>query len=136
MSLYKTCIAGIQRNGLCANSTGRVQRTGTSSETRNLEMMQIFYAEAERLSEVLDRILLDERPFFAGEYSIANIMLYPWLVHGVRMNFPAMVSRPRLPAWINRIGTREQVQSGMAAFSTRSAPTDETGSGQNLFAQL
>jgi len=58
-------------------------------------MMQIFYSEAERLSSVVDRILSDDRPFYAGAFSIADIMLYPWLVHGIRMNFPAMMSTPK-----------------------------------------
>ncbi len=87
------------------------------SDSRNLEMMQIFYSEAERLSSVVDRILSDDRPFYAGAFSIADIMLYPWLVHGIRMNFPAMMSRPRLPAWIDRIGERSKVQLGMAEFT-------------------
>lgn len=87
------------------------------NEERNLGMMQTFYAEAERLSAVVDRILEDDREYFTGAFSIADIMLYPWLVHGVRMNFPAMMSRPRIPAWINRIGERDKVQQGMAVFA-------------------
>ena len=87
------------------------------NEERNLGMMQTFYAEAERLSVVVDRILEDEREYFTGAFSIADIMLYPWLVHGVRMNFPAMMSRPRIPAWINRIGERTAVQKGMEVFA-------------------
>ena len=46
---------------------------------RNQEMVEIFSGEVGRLVGVLDRILADGRPYLAGEYSIGDIMHYPWL---------------------------------------------------------
>lgn len=78
------------------------------------KMLDLFYAEAVRLTEVLDRMLDDGRPFIAGDYSIADIMHYPWLQAGIDMKFPALMEKPRLPAWLGRISDRPAVQAGMS----------------------
>jgi len=79
-------------------------------------MMEIFYAEAVRLTEVMDRMLADGRPFLAGDYSIGDIMHYPWLKAGMDIGFPAMLNKPRITEWLGRIGERPAVQKGMRAF--------------------
>jgi len=77
-------------------------------------MIQIFGAEVERLLGVLDRILEDGRPFLAGEYSIGDIMHYGWLSPVRSLRAPALMNRPRLLAWVDRIGERPAVQRGLA----------------------
>ena len=80
-------------------------------------MTELFYAEAVRLTEVVDRWLADGRTFLAGDYSIADIMHYPWLKAGLDMQFPALLEKPRIPAWLNRIGERPAVKQGMQVFA-------------------
>jgi GST-like protein len=80
---------------------------------RNVEMVQTFSEEVKRLLGVIDRILADGRPYLAGDYSIGDIMHYPWLVFLVNMKAPMMMELPRVVAWIERIGARPAVQRGM-----------------------
>ena len=84
------------------------------AEERNQEMVEIFGAEIDRLMGVLGRILDDGRPFLAGEYSIGDIMHYGWLAPVLGLKAPALMSRPRVLAWVERIAERPAVQRGMA----------------------
>lgn len=81
------------------------------------EMLQLFFAEAVRLTQSVERMLSDDRPFIAGPYSIADIMHYPWLSAALDHNFPAMMEKPSILSWLARIGDREAVRMGMAAFT-------------------
>ena len=80
---------------------------------RNREMVQIFSDEVKRLIGVLDRILADGRLYLAGEYSIADIMHYPWLQPLQALRAPMLTDEPRVMAWLERIGARPAVQRGM-----------------------
>ena len=80
---------------------------------RNTEMIEIFGGEVDRLLGVIDRVLEDGRDYLAGEYSIGDIMHYPWLEIPLRMKLPPVTSRPRVVAWLERIGARPAVQKGM-----------------------
>jgi GST-like protein len=80
---------------------------------RNKEMVQIFSDEVKRLIGVLDRILADGRPYLAGEYSIGDIMHYPWLQPLQGLRAPMLMEQPRVVAWLERIGSRPAVQRGM-----------------------
>lgn len=86
-------------------------------DEQNPKMIELFYAEAIRLSEVLGRMLTGDRPYLAGEYSIADIMHYPWLKPALDMQFPALVEKFQVVNWLNRIAERPAVQRGMASFS-------------------
>jgi GST-like protein len=73
-----------------------------------------YRAEAERLLAVLEGILA-ERPWIAGEYSIADIALAPWVqaldFYGAR----ELVGWDRLshvPRWLERFQERPAVQRG------------------------
>lgn len=81
---------------------------------RNQEMVQIFFGEIARLLGVLDRILADDRPFLAGDYSIGDVMHYPWLHPMLNLKAPPLMALPRVVAWLERIGERPAVQKGMA----------------------
>jgi glutathione S-transferase len=85
-------------------------------DKKNPQMLALYFAEAVRLASVLDRMLADGRHYLAGEYSIADIMHYPWLKPGIDMGFAALVEKPNIVAWLRRIGEREAVQTGMSAF--------------------
>jgi GST-like protein len=80
---------------------------------RNPEIVQIFGDEVKRLIGVLDRILDDGRPYLAGEYSIGDIMHYPWLHPLQALRAPILMDQPRVVAWLERIGARPAVQRGM-----------------------
>ena len=70
-----------------------------------------YEKEAGRLYEVLER-QLGKSEFLAGEYSIADIATYPWIMRyfnfGVRLD-----DYPALKRWTERIGERPAVQRGM-----------------------
>jgi GST-like protein len=66
---------------------------------------------------VLDSRLTDNAYLAGADYSIADIMNYPWLV-GVR-NFlkdpmaPLFADKPALARWMDEVGARPAVQSGL-----------------------
>jgi len=80
---------------------------------RNREMVEIFGDEVSRLLGVLERILADGRPYLAGDYSIGDIMHYPWLQPLVAMKAPPLVERAPVLAWMERIAARPAVERGM-----------------------
>ena len=71
-----------------------------------------FRKEALRLYGVLDKEL-GQRPYLAGEYSIADIATYPWVwrhkVHQVKLE-----EFPNVKRWFDAIAARPAVQRGMA----------------------
>ncbi len=81
---------------------------------RNQEMIAIFAGEAKRLLEVLERILSDDRPYLAGEYSIGDIMHYPWLRPAYDLKAPMLLEQKRVVTWLERIAERPAVERGMA----------------------
>jgi len=81
---------------------------------RNAEMVEIFLAEVSRLVGVLERILADGRPWLAGDYSIGDVMHYPWMQPLLALAAPPLMQRPSVVAWLERIAERPAVQRGMA----------------------
>ena len=70
-----------------------------------------YEKEAARIYGVLEGRLKDA-PYLAGEYSIADIATYPWVLR--HFNFGvALDDYPALKAWADRIGARPAVQRGM-----------------------
>jgi len=70
-----------------------------------------YEKEAARLFAVLEK-QLQKRPFLAGEYSIADIATYPWIMR--YFNFGVSLDHyPAVKAWADRIGERPAVQRGM-----------------------
>ncbi len=72
-----------------------------------------YYAEALRLYGVLDR-QLEKQPFAAGEnYSIADILIFPW---AARHNWQEidLGDFPALEAWYRKLEARPAVVRGMA----------------------
>ena len=70
-----------------------------------------YEKEAARIYGILDRELA-KRDYLAGEYSIADIATYPWILR--YFNFGVTLDEhPALKRWTDRIGARPAVQRGM-----------------------
>lgn len=69
-----------------------------------------YTKEVARLYGVLDRRLAD-REFVAGEYSIADMAIWPWIVPH-RMQGVELSRSPKVAEWFERVGGREAVQRG------------------------
>lgn len=82
--------------------------------------------EVNRLLGVLDRRLAD-RTFVAGDYSIADMALYPWVAYAGHLG-QDLGAFAHVAAWLERIGCRPAVQRGMAvgAELPRSSPPPES----------
>ena len=106
--------AFFQTGGLGPNLGRLAAQVRRPAEERNAEMIEIFSGEIWRLVEVIDRILSDGRPYLAGEYSIGDIMHYPWFAPVLGLKAPQLMAHPRAVAWLERIGERPAVQRGMA----------------------
>ena len=71
-----------------------------------------YEKEAARIYAVLERELA-KREYLAGEYSIADIATYPWILR--YFNFGVQLDDyPALKRWADRVGARPAVQRGMA----------------------
>jgi GSH-dependent disulfide-bond oxidoreductase len=68
--------------------------------------------ETRRLYGVLDRRLAG-RDFVAGEYSIADMAIWPWIVPYANQGID-LTDFPALKAWYDRVGERSAVKAGMA----------------------
>jgi GSH-dependent disulfide-bond oxidoreductase len=66
--------------------------------------------ETHRLYGVLDR-RLEDREFVAGEYSIADMAIWPWIVPWERQG-QDLAEFPNLKRWFDQVGERPAVQKG------------------------
>jgi len=67
--------------------------------------------ETHRLYGVLDRRLAD-REFVAGDYSIADMAIWPWILPEAQGQ--SLAAFPNLAAWLERVGDRPAVKAGRA----------------------
>ncbi|MBM4334489.1 MAG: glutathione S-transferase family protein [Deltaproteobacteria bacterium] len=109
-------LAFFQTGGVGPN-LGRLGAALRKEGEKNAEMIQIFSAEMARLYGVLDRILADGREYLAGDYSIGDIMHYPWLSFPLALKMPELMKLPSVVAWLERIAARPAVARGMAVPS-------------------
>jgi GSH-dependent disulfide-bond oxidoreductase len=71
-----------------------------------------YTQESKRLLQVLER-QLQTRMFVAREYSIADILLFPW-VDSLAKNAPQVLEdAPRVRRWLDMLWARPAVQRGM-----------------------
>jgi GST-like protein len=84
-----------------------------------------YTKEAGRLYGVVDRRLAD-RPFIAGDYSIADMAIFPWLRSWERQGVN-IADYPNLKRWFDGIAARPAVERGVKVLSdlSRSGPMDE-----------
>ena len=90
--------------------------------------------EVSRLYRVLDRRLAD-RPYVAGDYSIADMAIWPWasLWEGQEQDIDKF---PKLAEWLKRVGDRPAVQKGRAlAEERRSNISNQRAAQKILFNQ-
>jgi len=106
-------LAFFQTGGVGPN-LGRLGAALRKEGEKNAEMIQIFSTEMARLYGVLDRILEDGREYLAGDYSIGDIMHYPWLAFPLQLKMPDLIKLPRVVAWLERIAARPAVKKGMS----------------------
>ncbi|QVW21891.1 glutathione S-transferase N-terminal domain-containing protein [Pseudomonas hormoni] len=66
-----------------------------------------FSKETERLYRVLEK-QLSERPYVAGEYSIADMAIYPWVVIHGKQGI-TLSDYPHIVAWMKKVGKRPAV---------------------------
>ncbi len=71
--------------------------------------------EARRLLDVMDR-RLGQSAYLAGDYSIADIATYPWVV-GARREPEQLESRPNFKRWLDAISERPAVKRGLAVMA-------------------
>ncbi len=95
---------------------------GQAGHFRNAAPEKIPYAierytnESHRLFNVLDKRLA-ESPYMAGDYSIADIATYPWIVAALKAQPEQLDTRPNLKRWIDAIAARPAVVKGMAVMA-------------------
>jgi GST-like protein len=95
---------------------------GQAGHFRNAAPEKIPYAierytnESRRLFNVLDQRLA-ESPYVAGDYSIADIATYPWVVAALKAQPEQLDTRPNLKRWIDAIAARPAVRKGMAVMA-------------------
>lgn len=66
-----------------------------------------FSKETERLYGVLEQ-QLSERPYVAGEYSIADMAIYPWVLQHDKQGM-SLDAYPNVAAWLEKISKRPAV---------------------------
>ena len=80
-----------------------------------------FSEEGARLIGVMEKRLI-EADYLAGEYSIADIACYPWMITATTMLkeplAEALAQSPAVEAWLERIGARPAVQRGMKVLQS------------------
>lgn len=104
---------------------------GQNHHFRNYAPERIEYAvnrytnETKRLYGVMDR-RLQGREYFADEYSIADIAIYPWLRAPERQGVD-LGEYPEVKRWLDTVSARPAVERGLAVLADqrRSGPMDE-----------
>lgn len=80
--------------------------------------------EAARLYGVLDRQLQKTGGYVAGDYSIADMACFPWVMTHKAQGF-TLDDYPNIKRWYATIRARPQVQAGLAVGKFEKAPMDE-----------
>ena len=96
--------------------------------------MERYVKETSRLYGVLNK-QLEGKEYIAGEYSIADMASYPWIVPYERQQ-QKLEDFPNLQAWFARMAARPAVQRAYAkAAEVNSAPTVSEDAKKVLFGQ-
>jgi GST-like protein len=97
--------------------------------------LERYTNETRRLYGVLNKRLSD-RPFVAGNYSIADMAIYPWIVPYERQG-QSLEGVPNLKRWYEEIAARPAVQRAYALTKDidTGPPVSEEERRSNLFAQ-
>jgi len=94
-----------------------------------------YVKETSRLYGVLNKHLADGRAYIAGDYSIADMACYPWIVPHARQG-QSLEDFPHLAAWYARIAARPATHRAYELAKTINvAPTVDAHSRSVLFGQ-
>lgn len=80
-----------------------------------------YTEEVARLFGVMERRLAD-RPFLAGDYSIADIACFPWVLRWPDLGL-SIDDYPNVKSWLERISARPAVRRGLEAAQNPSVVT-------------
>ncbi len=84
-----------------------------------------YQDETRRLFGVMNRRLGDE-PYLAGDYSIADMACWPWVMQHDWAGVP-IDDLPHLERWLEDLGARPAVRRGAAIPVPQAEPDPETG---------
>jgi len=110
---------------------------GQAHHFRQYAPQRIEYAidrysnEARRLYGVMDRRLA-EVEYFAGDYSIADMAIYPWLRPHANQGID-LAEFPNVGRWFAAIGARAAVQRALQVLADRRKPQVTAQARENLF---
>ena len=90
----------------------------TQEKSGNEYALERYTRESKRLTGVLNR-RLGEHEYLADDYSIADMLTYPWIAAARKFAFD-MDEWPHVIRWLNKIGERPAVQRGMQMLSEHS----------------
>jgi len=94
-----------------------------------------YVKETARLYGVLNKHLSDGREFIAGDYSIADMACYPWIVPYERQH-QKLEDFPHLAQWFERVGKRPATERAYAlAKEINTAPVVDEAAKGVLFGQ-
>jgi GST-like protein len=102
---------------------GHFRRLGDSQGDQSYAVRR-FSDEANRLYGVLNNRLWDRPYLAAGEYTIADVISYPWCV-GWKNQGQELDEFPYVKRWFEELSARPAVQRGMAAGSELSVDTSK-----------
>jgi GST-like protein len=95
-----------------AERAGRLFPVERRTRYPTLQWLLFQERDGERLFEALDARLA-QAPFLAGEYTIADVSAYPWVVRHAEYGI-GLDKYPALKRWADALGARPAVQRGMA----------------------
>jgi len=110
---------------------------GQTHHFRTYAPEQIPYAverytnEAKRLYGVMDT-RLGEVPYFAGEYSIADMAIFPWTRSHANQGVD-LADYPNVKRWFDAITTRPAVERGVKVLADRRRPIQTDKEREILF---
>ena len=91
--------------------------------------------EVRRLYKVLDTQLARTGRYVAGDYSIADIAIFPWIVTHKAQGL-SLDDYPAVKAWFATVREREAVKKGLALGKELRAPAMDEEARKNLFGQV
>lgn len=80
---------------------------------RDEARLQSLAVEAKRVGQVLDTLLRQAGDYFAGDFSIADIQLFPGLSKAIRHD---IMGSPALAAWSERVASRPSIRDAMPHY--------------------
>ncbi len=94
---------------------GQLHHFRNYSEEKIPYAIERYSNEGKRLYRVLDKQLSD-REFVAGDYSIADMAIFPWIVAHKNQGID-LAKYPGVKSWFERLQARPAVQRGLAVMS-------------------